>query len=925
MTIGSAHARLRVIIGLQALAGLAWAAPARGQESLIQVGLYEWFDLTSTMAGDLDGDGVDDVVIGSTDPWEQHSDSLRAWSGATGAVLWSVWQSPGAGFAAKVVDVSDIDGDGTRDVAVVGEPGVALYSGADGAELWKRTDAASHAGATLARAGDLDGDGLDEVLVGTPQDLATGSARVHSGATGAVLLLLAAPASSEAFGAAVAVPGDVNGDGYDDLAVADLHEWFLTPSTVTVFSGRGGAVIHVLQGDVPAYPWSQDEFGRALADPGDVDLDGVPDLLVGLETDLSAGQLGQVRVHSGADGSLVLGLPDEHVGLAGLGDADLDGRPDLVLSEPFAAPAGRIRVLSGVGGAELAHIDGVLAGDYFGLAMRRAGDIDGDGTADLLVNGCVYAEAFGGPFLPGSVGPKLQWSGVEGSRWGAAVAVVGDADGDGVGDVAVGAPGHGEGGSETGLVRLFSGLGGDLLWERAGDAAGLQLGSALSAVGDLDGDGRADVLAGAPQDGAAPGAGQAWALSGADGSVLAAWHGAVVGDRFGLAVAGPGDLDEDGLPDVAVGAPLADGAYSGAGLLQVLPGAGGPSLFALEGSGKETHLGWAIAATGDVDADGLPDLAVGEPGGKSAGGPFTSPQGFAHVLGPTGSPMHFLVGGAGGSLFGAALSRAGDVDGDGHADVLVGAPATGGIGGLFESRATLYAGATGLALASFVESDASASAGAAVAGGADVDADGWPDLLIGSPDGEAGMGQVHLVSGAALSLSSLAQGQVAGDRFGAALALADLDLDGFAEAVIGAPADAAAVPGLVIVQSLAPPWSVIDAGLPGEAGTPSLAPKGSLVAGVSVELRLSGAAAVSAGRLFLGLHAATVPFKGGVLVPSPDAIIGFVTDPAGTASFAGTWPGGLPTGSALYAQAWIVDAGAVQGVAASNALLGTAP
>ncbi len=912
---------------LRAVALVLALGPAAGAQqppSLLQVGSYPWLDLASSMAGDLDGDGVADVVIASADHHEHYAQQVRAWSGATGQVLWELTWTQTTGYAAALTDVSDANGDSVRDVVALGSLGVSLLSGVDGSTLWSRSDAGGYLDARLARAGDLDHDGVEDVLVGTPYGGWPGSARVHSGATGAVLFLFPAPPSALSFGAAVSASGDVDSDGFADLAVADVHKSGPGPSTVTVYSGRSGAVIHVLQGELDSWP-SGDQFGRALADPGDVDLDGVPDLLVGLDHDKSADQLGQVRVYSGADGSLVLGLPDASWVLAGLGDADLDGRPDLVLSSPYALPAGQVRVVSGEDGAEIGRIEGVYTGDYFGLSVRRAGKIDGDGTPDLLVNGCLYAAVFGGPFLGPPDGPVLEWTGLPAARFGAAVAVVGDANGDGVGDVAVGAPGHGEGGSEAGLVRLFSGHAGALLWERAGETAGAHLGAALSGVGDLDGDGRADLLAGAPQDGAVPGPGLAWALSGADGSVLRTWLGAAAGDEFGGAVSGPGDLDGDGVPDVAFGAPLADGPKVDGGELRAESGASGQPLLVLTGSSKQSHLGFAVAAAGDVDADGLPDLLAGEPDAKVGTGQFVPRPGFVHVLRGSGAAIHLLVGPDDGSNFGAALSAAGDVDADGHADLIVGAPIPGGMGGVFQARASVHAGATGDVLAAFDEVDAGPSVGEAVSGGADIDADGRPDVLIGSPSGWPGWGMVTLVSGDGLSPSVLAVGSVAGDRFGAALAVADLDDDGFADAVIGAPADEAPGPGHVVVESLAPPWKFIDAGLPGAAGTPALGPKGSLLAGVTVELRLSGAASMSAGRLFLGLSAAGVSFKGGILVPSADAIVGLVTDSTGAALFGGTWPGEMPSGSTLYAQAWIVDAGAIQGVAASNALLGVVP
>src|SRR5262245_32805066 len=132
----------------------------------------------------------------------------------------------------------------------------------------------------------------------------------------------------------------------------------------------------------------------------------------------------------------------------------------------------------------------------------------------------------------------------------------GDCDGDGIADVFTSAPSRTEGGQATGKLYLYSGKSGALLFARVGAAAGDQLGLGIERAGDVDGDGRSDVIAGAP--GHDRGRGQTLVLSGRDGKVLLTLEGEAAGDGFGRKVAGAGDIDRDGHADVLVGAEFAD-------------------------------------------------------------------------------------------------------------------------------------------------------------------------------------------------------------------------------------------------------------------------------------------------------------------------------------------------------------------------------
>ncbi len=375
----------------------------------------------------------------------------------------------------------------------------------------------------------------------------------------------------------------------------------------------------------------------------------------------------------------------------------------------------------------------------------------------------------------------------ERDRFGHAVADAGDVDGDGARDVAIGAP---HDGARAGRLLVFSGRTGERLLDVAGEAGEL-LGWSIAGGGDLDGDGRGDLVVGAPRTGS--GAGRAYAISGADGSRLHRWEGASEQDAFGEAVAIPGDWDGDGRADAIVGAPLARGAAGRAGAVQVLSGADGSVLLRLEGAREGDRFGHAVAGLadgeehlllvgaphagaaregavtayrgakaeprfslegdslggrlgarglsvlGDLDGDGTADLFVPHPDGR----------GLAWS-GASGEPLTLGME-AVGQVGGAVGERVGDVDGDGREDLILGAWLD-DAGGPGAGRACVVSGADGKPLRAWTGALEEARLGWQVAGMGDVDGDGAADFLLaagGALAGGEGRARVHLVAGGA--------------------------------------------------------------------------------------------------------------------------------------------------------------------------------
>jgi hypothetical protein len=267
-------------------------------------------------------------------------------------------------------------------------------------------------------------------------------------------------------------------------------------------------------------------------------------------------------------------------------------------------------------------------------------DLDGDGIRDLIVGAPYYGVWSGYVNVYSGANFSLlkkQYGPIDNSLFGASVGQAGDLDGDGVADYMVGAPGAG---ADNGHVYAYSGQGHGLIWHATGPEAGSQFGSSLAGVDDFDGDGVEDVLVGAPgyDEGPLLDAGAAFLLSGQDGSVLRPLIGTTAYGLFGSSVAFAGDLDGDGEGELAVGEPQASpGGLADAGRVHLYSGATGAPAFQCAGQTVLDLLGASLGAAGDVNADGTPDLIAGARGSTSGG---LAGSGSAFLFSGTQLPLH---------------------------------------------------------------------------------------------------------------------------------------------------------------------------------------------------------------------------------------------------------------------------------------------
>jgi len=288
-------------------------------------------------------------------------------------------------------------------------------------------------------------------------------------------------------------------------------------------------------------------------------------------------------------------------------------------------------------------------------------------------------------------------------------------------------------------------------------------GSQLLVVGDLDGDTLDELLVAAPPSPQAPGTGFVEVRNLHDGALLRTWLHDDEHAMFGRAVASLGDIDGDLCADVAIGIPLASHEPTARAAVELWSGRTGERIWRVEEDGAS--FGSALARLGDVNGDGVPDLVVG----MSPGRLHADAHGLAFVCsGKDGDVLHVLASQRGGTWFGGSCANAGDVNGDGIDDVVVG-----GNYGDAPGLVVVFDGATGERLTTLVDSDSNARFGETVLGCGDLDDDGRAEILVTAP-GRAGPNQ----SGRVLVFSSRTgrtlyelSGERPGDGFGASVQL----------------------------------------------------------------------------------------------------------------------------------------------------------
>lgn len=373
-----------------------------------------------------------------------------------------------------------------------------------------------------------------------------------------------------------------------------------------------------------------DNLGASIAGIGDLQRDLYDDFAIGSWLNDDAGiDAGRVDIISGRDRHTILSLYGENpgdafgFGLAGVGDVDGDDIPDIAIGAHFhdanGDDSGRVYVISGRTGETIVTFDGERAGDRFGRHIAPAGDVDGDRLADIVV-GSNYADFNGNDsgsayvFSCANGGRRLyRFDGAHGQASFARVVDGGhDVDRDGVPDILVGEPQNRKYFLYGGAAYIYSGATGDLLYAVYGDEANERFGRYACLMPDINNDGHAEFLVGAPEH-SNPGerAGRVTVYSGIDGAELVTIEGEAKWDAFGKWIDEAGDFNGDEVADFTVGARDSSVNGNGAGRAYVFSGADFSTLLVVDGEAPGDQLGRSVAGVGDINGDGAADVMFG--------------------------------------------------------------------------------------------------------------------------------------------------------------------------------------------------------------------------------------------------------------------------------------------------------------------------
>ena len=877
------------------------------------------FGSAVSSAGDVNGDGFDDIIIGAHGGDDGGYGAGEAYvlfgkSGGFGTIDVSnltatdgfIIQGDDAGDAAgrSVSSAGDVNGDGFDDLiigAVSGNDGgynageaYVVFGKASGFSTIDLTGlaptdgfiiqgdvAGDLVGQSVSSAGDVNGDGFDDLIVGAygGDDGGGGAGEAYvvfgkASGFGTVDLSSLAPADGfiiqgdmawDSAGRSVSTAGDVNGDGYDDLIVGasggddggnDAGEAYVVFGKASGFgiidlSNLASADGFIIQGDEAG-----DRAGSSVSTAGDINGDGYDDLILGAPRGNDGGiEAGEAYVifggAFGGDGTSVntTGTAAADILIGGLGDDSLTGGGG---ADVIRAGAGDdLLTISDTG---FGRIDGgtgfdslVLDGANLDLDLTQilpaeinsieTIDLTGSGDNSLSLNQLnvfdITEERSGGTAIlrvTGNTGDSVAFDEI---GWVNAGSITEGAD---TFDRYV--LGNAEVRVEQGVTVDFpslidlTGLPADQGFIIQGDTAGDFAGFDVSSAGDINGDGFDDVIVGAllGDDGDVS-AGEAYVVFGkasgfgtVDLSNLASTDGFIIqgadrGDWTGQSVSSAGDMNGDGFNDVIIGAAggadkgdfpgnahVIFGKASGFGTIDLANPLGADG-FTIQGDAIGDFLGTRVSDAGDINGDGFDDIIVGarrgDDGSYNAGEAyviFGKGSGFGTVdLSSLAPADGFIIQGASPNDNASySLSKAGDINGDGFDDMIIGATAS-------TEAAVIYGKSSGFGnidLANVAPADGflfqSSTAGRTVSTAGDVNGDGFDDLILSDETTTAGGAFVIFGKASGLETVDIAnltpadgfsiQGDTAGDRAGRKLATAgDINGDGFDDLIIGAP------------------------------------------------------------------------------------------------------------------------------------------
>lgn len=800
----------------------------------------DWSGYAVAGAGDVNGDGFDDILIGAHKAVRGIGKTYLVYGGEdlaneidlknANVIINGKSEGDVSGFS--VAGPGDVNGDGFADI-LIGAHGVdtntgqayLIFGGNDlsgtisllSADVTFQGKGLNHlTGYDVSGAGDVDGDGLNDFLIGAYGINETYLIKGRKNFTsywvlGSADVTFKGKASGDLAGYTVAAGGDVNGDGFDDVLIGAYGAQSFRGESYLIFGGQLQSDVNLLDADVTFVGADVDEYsGFSLASAGDINGDGFGDVLIGAPKANEKRGRGYL-IYGGPALSSAVSLGDAPAvfngeqlearsghAVTGLGDLNGDGFADAAIGAyGVDNNAGESYLL--MGAPRSSFTDANLFTDerkaatadvtfkvndasaQLGTSLTGVGDVNGDGLQDVLIaapgvnddTGAVYllygkANLSGAQWL--SSNPDVIFNGVEkGDVAGSAVATAGDVNADGYTDILIGAPGAKSGAGHTYVIYGRPDLAAEYDLGSSdiiiyGVAHGDDSGSRLTGLGDVNGDGFSDFLIGAPN--VVGSAGSAYLFYGDDNLVTrmsvsiadVIIKSSINGDHVGHSVAGAGDVNGDGFDDILITAPEVSSSKGAAYIIygsETLTGNVDTANadVSLRGKAINERLGWSAASAGDVNADGYDDVLISAVEASAGAGETYLILGKADLdqnISP-GLADATLVGLISNDASGASVSGVGDVNGDGFDDFLIAASSAAngnGVSYLFYGGRWLQ-GVKSLyeANAQFVTKEADDPRKLKVAPTGDINADGFADFLIGAPVTNTNSGEAYLFYG----------------------------------------------------------------------------------------------------------------------------------------------------------------------------------
>ncbi len=654
-------------------------------------------------------------------------------------------------------------------------------------------------GNSVSSAGDVNGDGYSDIIIGAQNYSNTGRVYIYFGgltlgsSSDTVDIVITGVAVNGNFGFQVSTAGDVNDDGYSDVIVgADGY----STNTGRAYVYFGGAAMNNTADVIMTGEAANNFFGSSVSTAGDVNDDGYDDVIVGARGYSSnSGRayvfFGGAVMNNSADVIMTGEAVNNFFGrsVSSAGDVNNDGYSDVIVgARGYSSSTGRAYLFFGdtvMNNAADVILTGESAGSAFGRSVSSAGDVNGDGYSDVIVGADGYSSDtgrayvyFGGAVMNNSSDVIMTGEAANNS-FGFSVSAAGDINGDGYSDVIVGADGYN---TNTGRTYFF--FGGPVMNNAedvtmTGEAVGDQFGYSVSSAGDINGDGYSDVIVGAY--GHASDTGRAYVfdyvLSGEIVSDVT-FTGEETGSQFGRSVSSAGDVNGDGYEDIIIGAYRYS---SNTGRAYIFFGGeviNNVADVTLTGETPDDYFGWSVSSAGDVNGDGYPDVIVGAYGYSTNTGRAYVYFGGA-VMNNTADVIMSTVAAV---LFGFSVSTAGDVNDDGYSDVIVGASGSG--------KAHVYFGGANMdSVEDVTMTGEGGSFGVRVSAAGDVNGDGYDDVIVGAVGYSSNTGRAYIYFGGAVmnNISDVVMtGEAVNNQFGVVSKAGDVNGDGYDDVIVGA-------------------------------------------------------------------------------------------------------------------------------------------